>query len=269
MINHAYTLLLNRAGGYREAPLELYVPNDFRSVAPLPEEIGSVRRILFGTSPDDTLLHYRARQFLPLLHSADLEAFVLALDPRVTYDPRVGPEDFGMSSFGIRVVPQAEASPSLWVLGQSVRPDETGICFREWRVVILSANEISVTRTIPPPVLETVTFYVLADGVGGPIDLQDAPLRFLFSAAPPGTAWTIRSVTPPSANLGDLVRRIQALPEATLAKVFRRTDQQGGLEPWRTFYALWTEHPETPVRLGALLLGLIYRMEDLRQKREG
>jgi hypothetical protein len=88
MINHARTLLLNQAPetaaaddtGYE------YIPEEFK-VIPLPTTLGAIHRIIFGVSPDNYFRNFRVRELLNYIHQTELQNFVAALDPRVTYWP--------------------------------------------------------------------------------------------------------------------------------------------------------------------------------------
>jgi hypothetical protein len=70
----------------------------------LPEPLRRVRAVLFGRDPDRRTLLYRTRQFLALLHACELEEFVTAVDPRVTYLPL----DRGV------LEPRPDVLPDLW-----------------------------------------------------------------------------------------------------------------------------------------------------------
>lgn len=87
MINHARTLLLNISGAdTATAPGDEYIPPDFRPVD-IDEATAAVRAVLFGPSPDRSLLNVRARQYMTLLHETELAPFAVAFDSRVTYLP--------------------------------------------------------------------------------------------------------------------------------------------------------------------------------------
>ena len=91
MINHVRTLLLNRGrdGTPRTSPGEEYVPPTFAPRA-LTTPLRTAFTTLYGGDPDRLMLNYRLRQLTALLHSTELEEYVLAKDPRVTYLPLDG-----------------------------------------------------------------------------------------------------------------------------------------------------------------------------------
>lgn len=88
MINHARTLLLNRARRhthYSDDGYE-YVPPEFKPVE-LPPTLAMVRQILFGSAPDNYFLNYRCRELLSYIHTTDLAEYIYKFDKRVTYWP--------------------------------------------------------------------------------------------------------------------------------------------------------------------------------------
>lgn len=88
MINHARTLLLNKArdtAHYTDPGYE-YIPPGYRP-AQLPENLKALRAVLFGATPDNYFLNFRAHELLSYMHGTDLRVFVERLDPRITYWP--------------------------------------------------------------------------------------------------------------------------------------------------------------------------------------
>jgi hypothetical protein len=88
MINHARTLLSNRAAADRPAPGvygEEYTPADYVPV----EDSGAMRRIralLLGRDPDVLYLNLRMKLLLSAAHATpEVDAYFRAMDPRVTY----------------------------------------------------------------------------------------------------------------------------------------------------------------------------------------
>jgi hypothetical protein len=132
----------------------------------LPEPLRRVRAVLFGRDPDRRTLLYRTRQFLALLHACELEEFVTAVDPRVTYLP----------------LDRGVLEP---------RPD------------------------------------VLPD------------------------------------DLGAVAARLQAVGEDALLALFGTSHD----EPWATWRALWAADMPLPYRLGAVLLALAARTDEIRTGR--
>src|SRR5581483_2043121 len=102
MTNHFRTLLLNLSGNIKPPgtyPGEEYVPPGFVAQW-MPPNLQQVWNVLFGYSPDRAMVNYRLRQYMPLVHAAELEQYVLALDQRVTYWPLYDDSLFQLSTFG-------------------------------------------------------------------------------------------------------------------------------------------------------------------------
>ena len=89
MINHVRTLLLNdtQSNVSNDDILHEYVPKDATTVSDLPSWIQSIRNVLFGINYDRAGINYRLRQFAPILHAPEIEAFTLLRDTRITYWP--------------------------------------------------------------------------------------------------------------------------------------------------------------------------------------
>jgi len=80
MINHVRTLLHNMAATGSD---DEWVPQDFVPQA-IPAAVQKVRDIVFGNPPVTGL---RLQQVMQMLHATELEEYVLAYDPRITYLP--------------------------------------------------------------------------------------------------------------------------------------------------------------------------------------
>jgi len=91
MINHARTLLINKPRSrmhYSDYGYE-YVPKSFKPVALTPT-LMTLHKILFGVTPDNYFINFRADEILSYIHSTELAEYVYKLDRRVTYWPKVG-----------------------------------------------------------------------------------------------------------------------------------------------------------------------------------
>lgn len=91
MINHARTLLMNRARSrthYSDYGYE-YVPTTFQPIA-LPSTFSTIRQIIFGSRPDNYFLNFRVNELLSYIHNTELAEYIYRLDPRVTYWPQIG-----------------------------------------------------------------------------------------------------------------------------------------------------------------------------------
>ena len=87
MLNHARTLLVNFDGtaGFSGHLGEELLDPDYKQRV-LPTYLQTIRSILFGRDPSREVINARARAYMALLHSTELEEFVTELDPRISYD---------------------------------------------------------------------------------------------------------------------------------------------------------------------------------------
>jgi hypothetical protein len=77
MINHVLTLLRNRSASFTD---DEFVPPEFVPCE-VPPVVVKIHNLMVAKSP------YRLRQIMQVLHATELEKYVLAKDPRVTYLP--------------------------------------------------------------------------------------------------------------------------------------------------------------------------------------
>jgi|694.fasta_scaffold23418_9 hypothetical protein len=96
MINHARTLLLNQhpdSVGVDDVGYE-YIPPGFKPQK-LPTALDTVHKILFGSRPDNYFLNFRAYELLSYIHQTELDTFLRALDPRITYWRKTATDFYG------------------------------------------------------------------------------------------------------------------------------------------------------------------------------
>lgn len=89
MINHARTLLLNRRARDNHITADTaaeFVPAEFFPVN-LTNELRLLRRVLFGSNPDQRFINLRIRELMGYVHQTEFAHYVYDLDPRVTYWP--------------------------------------------------------------------------------------------------------------------------------------------------------------------------------------
>lgn len=268
MINHARTLLLNRDGvGYHGYVGEEYTPPTFHAVE-LPSFCHDVRRVLFGQMPDSLMYMYRAREMMQMLHSTELEQFVLNLDPRITYsfDNLTKPFDsvfpFQRGAIGSTQITTLNALPTtgLYPTTDFDMPDLTGKCTHQWHIEE-TETQFKITHESTPRkfVLETATF---TSGLSTLVQLPESSLKFRANEDP-GAEWRLYSYHRPQRGLGDLETAMSKLGAESFYGLFHVGDPEGKREPWLTFNNLWTSHNETAYRLGAVVLALIYHTHDI------
>lgn len=255
MFNHVRTLLLNDDGRNSPGPTfpgEEGVPAEYRRVAP-PGAVRAVRNELFGTDPDRFCLNYRLREYMGLLHATELAEHVYGFDPRVTYRPAAWrPDDFPFA-------PAAEGSARpIYFAGAFAADEGRGRWRAQWRVSY--AGPTATVLRVTPPVSEQEYEVTTELGVTSEVPL-DAGLRCYFDATP-GSFWHVTAAGRPTRGLPDVAERVAALGEERMIQLFGVNPP----EPYKTFRALWYDHPFLPMRLGGLLLAVASRTHEAWRK---
>lgn len=263
MINHARTLLMNVAGSGSQPglPGEEYVPADFRARR-LTTELAAARRILFGTTPDRLCLNYRLREYMTVLHSTELEEYVLALDPRITYD-RQPTELLLPSPLNLVTRVSGPAGSRLYVAGDDVADIHAGRCRQEWRLEVLASDQLQIER-LTKPLTKTTAEMVTESGLTAAVPLPGSPLNVRLTEPTDqiGAIWTVETQVRPASGMDDVITRLRTgLGEPTTLALFGL----GPAEPFATFRNLWRDHEQSAYKLGGLLLALIYRTDAIRQ----
>lgn len=259
MINHCRTLLLNRDGrGYVVGvPGEEYTPPEFRAVA-LPRALQRVWQCLFGTDPDRPYLHYRVRQYLALLHAGPLAEFVTDLDPRITYDHDSSP--FLVDGLFLPQTTRLTGTGELRVLGNPEAPDALGRMAHYFAVSLADADTV-VVRQIAPPMLRFTTDLVVSGDRSQRIALPGAGYEFQLSAWTNADTWNVQIYNRPQRDLGEVAAMLATAGADSHLALFGAAP----VEPYLSWQRLWTDQAETPLRLGAVVLALAYRIEEARR----
>jgi len=254
--NYIRTLLLNEAIGLPDTLAEEYVSPDYVP-RQLPKEFEKVRRILFGGAPDRQMLNFRLYQLMQLLHATELEEYVLQHDDRITYLPFDRDELFN-SAFGSEVTPTPGVTGELTVIGD-LEPDQAnGLLFHHWRILVINANTVSITKYTPTSVSTTET-YTLTNGRSQNIELPDSTLQFNFVGGA-GDEWTIESTARPTRGMAEILATLEAsLSSDDEDAIFGRAK----VEPYLTFWNCWNSHEQYAYQLGGLLLAIAFRTMDL------
>ena len=274
MLNHFRNLLLNIDGSIQpgfDFLAEEIVPAEYVAVG-LPYALATLRAILFGVNPDRAMLNYRLRQFLALLHCTELREYVLALDPRITYDgirgtDLAGDEPFRpvVSQSGIDVLPAADGSyelktdagdpATLQLTPTGAVIDHTGRMSYDCQVLIRS-GQITVTDAGS---VETSYAITESSGLTDPVEILSVACTARLSTTANITC-RIRGYIRPSWDLGQLLPLLEKSGTGAIDAALGT----GNEEPYRTFRNWWQDHDELPYRLGAVLLAIGYRTEELR-----
>lgn len=249
MLNEFRTLLLNVSGmTSATAPVagELIDPL-YRPVV-LPPAIQAVRMLLFGPSPDLTFLNVRARQLLAVVHASPLVEFVVANDPRITYDfndqSLVGPAAYQ---------PAASPPDGLTVTGSLPPPDSTGKMSYTFDVTTPAPNQASIAWRAPA--LQNVLFEFVP---GVRIVPAGLGLAFTLSRADAGQAWRVTALARPAIGPAGLLALLTTIGEPTLDGLFGFNTT----EPDKTFRNIFFQSPETPLRLAAAVCAVVARTRE-------
>lgn len=260
MINHLRTLLLNEGPADADYPGEEYVPKDFRTQG-LPHELIRIRNLLFGLNPDRAMLNYRLRQYMTLLHTTELEEYVTALDPRVTYWPPHDTQLFKESAFGTAITQLAGVGG--WGINITGNPTEiknNAQLLSVWRVEVLDNTSVRVNRLTQPETAMTYV-YTLTNGVSENIPLIGSAMSFMLTAAaPPFPSWEVRHTARPLLDLSDVYAGLRSGLTVGVESLFLPLSEQ----PYRTCHELWSlESGPIAYKLGAVILALGYKLHSL------
>ncbi len=267
MINHARTLLLNVAGASSQTQYtgEEYIPPDFVPLS-LPSYLLLPYRLLFGTSPDRYFINFRAQELMRYLHETELAEFVYALDPRVTYWPlNSAPFLSGASKISIEKT-GGQPATSLTAIGSPRALNGAGRALREYSVRIeANAAIISLVGEPAATTSETTTPLTVTSNASQAISLPNSDMEIRITNPQNGARWTVTALAKPSPVVTTLMPTLEIMGEP----VFLELLGVSPLEPFATFKNLWFDHPSPVYRVGGLLLGMIYRAEELRRQKRG
>jgi hypothetical protein len=205
MINHARTLLLNKANDtYLPGVIgEEYMPP--YSPVKLPSYLMTSRKILFGTDPDKVFLNFRLHELMNLIHQTELGEFVFALDNRITYDP-LAANEFFMAQRQIKLrrligLDIGQIGTRLFVTGQ-VKPDNViGRAYRNYIVEVTTANGLYYMTVLAESAYDETDQQIDWLGSGGgntmPLIMPDTNVSGLSGPVPvPKTELDLRVVAP-------------------------------------------------------------------------
>ncbi len=263
MYNHGRTLLLNLNGD--SSPGEDYlaeelVPKDYRRVN-LPSYLQLIRSRLFGADPDRAMLNYRLRQYLAVIHSTELGQFLLDLDPRVTYGAAVEDTLTRAGTFTPRIRQSGGALASLYLLGEPGSPDSVGRIRYDFDVAVLSNTTVEVKRVVPYA-KSWISTLTLADGLSNILDLPGTGYQFRLNTNNPAARFVIDGYLRPQWDLSQILAMLKQIGETTTVQLFGVDNQ----EPYQTLRNVWNDHPESVYQLGALLVAVVYRTEEVRSR---
>jgi hypothetical protein len=263
MFNHARTLLMNISGesGFMpNYPGDELIPAEYRP-AQLPGWLDVFRMRFFGATPDRAMLNYRVAEIMQTIAATELQSYVLALDPRITYSSY--PKQLALpETFQPRVHRYAGAANDfLTLVGSPVRPDASGRCAYNYAVKIDNIGQPSINIDRQSfPFIETENILSLINGLSAEFDLPYSGYKVRVNTTNPQAAWTVRGFLRPQITLAEIDRTLHSVGEPYLLQLLG----VDSVEPYKTFKNCWYHHPELPYRLGGIVLAMIYRTEALR-----
>jgi hypothetical protein len=259
MINHVRTLLLNPASPGTSSSYigDEFVPTGYAQLA-IPSKFDRVRSIVFGIDADRAMLNYRLAEIMPMLHTTELEEFVLDLDPRVTYWPATKRGIFD-EAFGVTVVPEHSTAGSYATIQELVQESVNGQLYEEWHVTVGAGNTFTIRRN-SKPISTTTGSFTLTGGLSEGISLQGSNLLIRLENPSNGDSYLVKSLKRPKHDLASVTEQLRTgMGAETQAELFYRTS-----EPFKTFSNLWFDHEQLAYRFGGLMLALAYRLDELR-----
>jgi hypothetical protein len=244
-----------------ETPMGEYVPPLFTTVA-VPGAVQRARTFLFGSRPDMTLLDYRLRQYMAMLHSTELVEFVIADDPRITYTP--GSRDMADFNPSPSVVPVVGIQP-LYLTGSLPVATNDGRMTFAWQVKVLVAGRPSPVATVNrlSPTFGYVEHNITyVNGLSNEFPLDGSPLlgSFPVDGIVDGTMWTVNCLALPARDPGQIAADLGTAGANVLPFLFGTAAD----EPYRTWRNLWESNQPLPYRLGAVLLAVAARTDEAR-----
>lgn len=187
MINHARTLLINRAGknSLPGTVGEEYTPPDYIPVA-LSSSVLFPHRILFGVAPDNVFLNFRAQELMSLIHATELAEYVYALDPRVTYWPKNGSEFFQLPTAAVTQKVSGYRRARIYLTGKHTADNINGKVFGDYsiRIVLDEENKMYAAMTAAGDTaakIQELTYETETSNFSDPIRLPGSGLSARFS----------------------------------------------------------------------------------------
>lgn len=255
VINHARTLLINQSRSEFPVHGEELIPKPFLPVA-VPASVTRCRSILFGTNPDRFMLNYRTAQLLRLLHISQFKEDILALDPRITYEPFDASwvsQDLFKPEIAQRTGPQGSV---VWG-GSPSFPDQNGVTTFVVDVTVHPDGSVTVQPFSPPgPTLSR------GPSSSQPIPLGESGYTFVSSSSV-GASWSITIRNRPRDDPSMLLKRLKPV---SVDELFIGTMYKDVLNRCRDAYLHGWDDVE---KLSAVVCAMIYQTEIARVSQHG
>lgn len=258
MINHARTLLRNKAGHLPGTPGDEYVSPTFAPVR-LPQYLETVRRCLVGPGNDEIALNYRLRLCMNILNSTGVSQYLDALDSRTSY--RFDDTSLLDMSKSVQVEKiYGDAAADIFVIGSFTTESSAAVSKLRWRVTVDSTDEITVVRLSSSNTSSIQTYTTQSAGISTPVSLPgsnlSAQIGILAADAHVNSSWELSLQTVPAVDLSSIYN---SLRNVSTAELF-----QGGMQsPYDVFFQLWQNNKQLPYALSGAICAYVQRVDDL------
>ena len=261
MINHVRTLLLNRASaevGLSQFGYE-FVPDNFQAVR-LPSLLFNLVRTLFGSAPDVTGMHYRLRQYLPILHAAEVVQYMLMDDSRITYD--LTDDRLFREPHMPMVAQEYGNTQASFVIPDGALETDSGKLEYNWRVIGSDFSTYGLIELDPNTIQAPISW---ANGLSNPLPLPNSggiSVCLTGSNMPVSDSFQISLIKKPKTQLPAVPGVLEhVLTEGVAEALF------GAGAPGRfgQFADWWYHSEQLHFRLAGVLLALAHRTDLIRQ----
>jgi len=261
MINHVRTLLLNRSStevGAGQFGYEYVQPN-YQAVR-LPSLLFNLVRTLFGSAPDVAGMNYRLRQYMPLLHAAEIVQYTLMDDPRITYD--LTDDRLFREPHKPLVGLQYGSTQASFVIPDGSLETDTGKLEYQWAVIGSDFSTYGLIELAPNTVQAPNGW---ANGLSNPLPLPDSggiSVCLSGSNMPASDSFQISLLKKPKTAITDIPGILEhVLTEGVAEALFGA----GTPDRFKQFADWWYHSEQLHFRLAGVLLALAHRTDLVRQ----
>jgi hypothetical protein len=197
---------------------------------------------------------------MTMLHTTELEEFVLEFDPRVTYWPTSKRGIFD-SAFGTTLVPEHSTVGSYATIQELVQESVSGQLYEEWHVTVGAGSTFTIRRN-SNPISTTTGSFTLTNGLSEGLSLQGSNLLIRLANPSNGDSYLVKSLKRPKHDLAAVAEQLRTgMGAETQAALFYQTS-----EPFKTFSNLWFDHDQLAYKFGGLILSLAHQLDAFRKR---
>jgi hypothetical protein len=211
-----------------------------------PDPFDSVRKILFGSNPDNMYINFRLHEYLTILTSTEYAGYMSMVSDLPKYPNPVNSAFLNMS-YTHTVNPATLAIVGKFQANSKMGRMSSRILIKKDGSAITTQNLFTQNSRSDSYNADLSTLYTI----------PDVNFQFKFDSTPTDTLWNIISLAQPD-SCTELFALVSNTGINTLASLFR-----GNGEPMNTFRGLWEQHPIFAYRVSGLLFALAYRTKEL------